>query len=374
MMRGIFAVEGYWGYKGWVNCVHSAFSYVLIFPLGSPLIARKILQYWNKYIIPLFLLFGLWSMKADFYPFQIPFIYYFYILLFSIAVSNHKARLIIIVGTVCTLMSIENRSAIIKTIVAISLCATIYLYYDLRKVTHIVIQFFSYLIPIVLLILGLTGTFNIFQDLADDEPTTIIRYNDEADEQNVGEQDLTADTRTLLYIDVVLSAIEGDYVLFGNSIGRGNISSKIWYDVEEMGNERLMNEAHMLNIFTWMGILGMILYTFMYLQASCLGLFCSRNKYVPIIACAVAFHWAMMWLEECPSFNPMDYALFLLIGMSFSPAFRNMTDAEFKLWFHSCFADPQKLTAFDALKIRKLQLLLTNIKRDEKTQNPSNLS
>jgi len=81
-----------------------------------------------------------------------------------------------------------------------------------------------------------------------------------------------------------------------------------------------------------------------------------------------------MWLEECPSFNPMDYALFLLIGMSFSPAFRNMTDAEFKLWFHSCFADPQKLTAFDALKIRKLQLLLTNIKRDEKTQNPSNLS
>ena len=363
MFRGLFAVDGYWGYKGWVNCVLSAFSFVLIFPLGSPIIAGKILQFWNKYIFPAFLLFGLWALKSDAYPFQIPFIYYFYVLLFTIAISNRKARWIIIMGTLCTLIAIENRSAIIKTVVAISLCTTVYLIYDLRKVLHVFIHFFFYLIPIVLLVLGLTGTFNVFQDLAADEPATIIRYNDDPDEQNEGGQDLTADTRTLLYIDVVLSAIEGDYVLFGNSIGRGNTSSRIWYDVEEMENERLMNEAHMLNIFTWMGVVGVVLYTIMYLQASCLGIFRSRNKYVPIIACAVAFHWAMTWLEECPSFNPMDYALFLLLGICFSPKFRRMTDAEFKLWFRSCFADPHKFSAFDVLNILKIKLLLRNTKR-----------
>ena len=99
MFRGIFAVDGYWGYKGWMNCVLSALSFVLIFPLGNPTIAAKILQYWNRYIIPVFVLFGLWAMNKDAYPFQIPFIYYFYILFFPIVISNPKARWLIIIGT-----------------------------------------------------------------------------------------------------------------------------------------------------------------------------------------------------------------------------------------------------------------------------------
>ena len=363
MFRGLFAVDGYWGYKGWVNCVHSALSFVLIFPLGNPTIASKILQNWNKYIVPIFFLIGMWVLKFDAYPFQIPFIYYFYILVFPIAVFHPKARWIIIIGTICTLLAIENRSAIIKTLVAISLCTTLYLHHFFRKTLLYVIFFIFYLGPVILLVLGLTGTFNIFQDLASDEPAEIVNYNNEEEEQNEGGQDMTADTRTFLYIEVIQSAIEGDYMLFGNSIGRGNTTTLIWTDIEGLESERLMNEAHMLNIFTWTGILGIILYTIMYLQSSCLGLFCSKNRYVPLIACAVAFHWAMTWLEECPSFNPMDYALFLLLGICFSPKFRSMTDAEFRLWFLSCFSDPQKLSSFDALKILKLKLLLTNIRK-----------
>ena len=367
MFRGIFAVDGYWGYKGWMNCVLSALSFVLIFPLGNPTIAAKILQYWNRYIIPVFVLFGLWAMNKDAYPFQIPFIYYFYILFFPIVISNPKARWLIIIGTVCTLVALENRSAIIKTLLAITLCATLYLPHFLQKVSHIFIHFLLYLIPIVLLVLGLTGTFNIFQDLSDEEQTEITRSNDvDEEEQNEPAQDLTADTRTFLYIEVIASAIEGDYVLFGNSIGRGNKSTLIWTDIEDLESERLMNEAHMLNIFTWTGILGIILYTIMYLQSSCLGLFYSKNRFVPLIACAVAFHWAMMWLEECPSFNPMDYALFLLLGVCFSPRFRRMSDMEFRLWFRSCFAAPQDFTSYDAWNKLKLKLLLLTDKRNEK--------
>ncbi len=363
MFRGLFAVDGYWGYKGWVNCVHSALSVVLLFPLGNPEIASKILRNWNKYIVPVFFLIGMWVLKFDAYPFQIPFIYYFYVLLFTIAISNQKARWIIILGVICTLIAIENRSAIIKTVVAISLCSTLFLHQAIRKASLFLIHFFCYLGPVILLVLGLTGTFNIFQDLKSDEPAEIVSYNEAEGEQNEEAPDLTADTRTFLYVEVIASAIEGDYMVFGNSIGRGNTSTLIWTDIEDLQSERLMNEAHMLNIFTWMGILGIIFYTIMYLQSSCLGLFCSKNRYVPLIACAVAFHWAMTWLEECPSFNPMDYALFLLLGICFSPKFRRMTDAEFKIWFLSCFADPHKFSAFDVLNILKIKLLLTNTKR-----------
>ena len=332
------------------------------------------LQCWNKYVFPVFLLFGLWVLNIDAYTFQTPIIYYFYVLLFSIAVSNKKACLIIIIGTLCTLAATGNRSGIIKTMGAFSLCVTIYLHYNLRKVLYVVIHFFFYLIPVVLLVLGLTGTFNIFQDLESDGSAEIISYNADVSEHDEEAQDLTADTRTLLYIDVIASAIEGDYVLFGNSIGKGNTSSTIWYDVEEMGNERLMNEAHMLNIFTWLGVVGIILYTIMYLHASCLGLFFSKNKYVPLIACAVAFHWAMLWIEECSSFKPMDFALFLLLGICFSPKFRTMTDLEFRLWFRSCFSSPEKPTAYIALKKLKWQLLFMKIKnKNEKTKDTSHL-
>ena len=364
MIRGIFSVEGYWGYKGWVSCVHCALSFVLLFPFVSPSIASKSLQLWNRYIFPVFLLFGLWSLPTGSYPFHIPFIYYVYLLLIPIALSNHKACLIIIIGTIFTLIAVENRSALLKTAVAFALSVTLYLPRAIAKISYVFIHFLFYIIPLILLVLGLTGTFNIFQDLSSDEPTEITWSTTDLSEQE-GTPKLDADTRTFLYVDVILSAIEGDYVLFGHSIGRGNTHSGVWnQDLEGMdSSERLMNEAHMLNIFTWLGILGIILYTIMYLQSSCLGLFSSKNRYVPLIACAVAFHWAMLWLEECPSLKPLDYALFLLLGMCFSPKFRRMTDAEFKLWFRSCFANPNELTAYDVLKRLMLQILLTKAKR-----------
>lgn len=368
-IRGIFSVEGYWGYKGWVSCVHSAMSFALLYPLGSLTITCKSLQSWNKYIFPIFILFGLWALKKDAYPFQTPFIYYFYILLFALVSSQPKARLIILFGTICTLLALENRSGFIKTVIAIGLCGTLYLPRSIVRFSHIFIHFFFYILPVVLLVLGLTGTFNVFESITEDEPTEITWHSDSKMEQ-LPNTNLTADTRTFLYADVIMSAIDGDYVLFGHSIGRGNTHSGVWtQDVEGMdSSERLMNEAQMLNIFTWTGILGVILFSLMYLQASCLGLFYSKNRYVPIIACSVAFHWAMSWLEELTSFNPMDYALFLLLGICFSPKFRNMSDLEFRLWFSSCFSAPKDITPFDVFKRLKLQLLLLKFrKKNEET-------
>ena len=363
MFRGLFAVEGYWGYKGWVNCVLSALSFTLIFPLFSPIIAGKLLQSWNKFIFPLFLFVGIWMVRFGSYPFQIPFIYYFYILLFTLAVSYPKARWIIISGTICTLIVLENRSAIIKTAIAIALCSTLYLPRVLAKISHITIHFFFYLLPIILFYLGITGTFNVFKVLTNDEPKTVV-WNSTPSNDITDNKELTGDTRTFLYAEVLLSAIEGDYVIFGHSIGRGNTHGGEWTtDVEGMdSSERLMNEAEILNIFTWMGLVGVVLYTIMYLQASLLGLFFSKNRYIPLIACTVAFHWAMLWIEECPSFRPMDFALFLLLGMCFSPRFRRMSDGEFKLWFFSCFASPREHTPYDSLKRLKLYYLIKLLK------------
>ena len=361
IFRGMFSVEGYWGYKGWLQCSLSALTFVLLFPLGNPSISGKVFQSWNQYMFPAFLLLGTWTMLPTSYVFQVPFTYNFYILLFSITINNRKARFIIICGLICTLIGYENRSGVLKTLMGIFLCATLWLPSIWRKITNVTLHFAFYLIPIVLLILGLTGTFNIFQDLSSEESTEItMRFSGNDDEGVVLKEDLTADTRTALYEEVIASAIMGDYVLFGNTIGRGNTHNGEWaQDIEGYDDsERLMNEAMMLNIFTWMGIIGIILYSLMYLQASCLGLFRSNNSYVPVIACAVAFHWAMSWMEEPTQFKPMDFSFFILLGICCSPRFRKMSDSDFRLWFKSCFASPQEVSAYDVYNRIKLIVVL----------------
>lgn len=353
MFRGLFAVDGYWGFKGWLLCTQCALSFVILFPLESPQINCSCLRAWNWYIFPVFILFFAWFTGGDFMALQIPIIIYFYILLFGLVIRNKWAVFIMLCGFVLTLMSFENRTGVIKAMGSLFLYSTLWLPAIFRKLSHIILHFVFYILPIVLLILGLTGTYNVFRGLKGEQPSEVVVSMSQPDDvENELEHELTADTRTFLYEDVIASAIIGDYMLFGRSVGRGNtLSGEFFADAELMTeNERLMNEVQMLNIFTWMGLVGVVGYSLLFLQASCLGLFCSRNKYVPIVACAVAFHWALAWMEEAALFKITDLALFLMMGICYSPHFRRMSDFEFRLWFRSCFTSPNMLSAYDFLK------------------------
>ena len=361
MFRGIFAVDGYWGYKGWMLCSQSALTFIILYPFGSPSISSSCLRTWNWYIFPIFILFFAWFTGPDFIALQVPIIIYFYVLLHVLIIRNKWAVFIILCGFVFTLVSFENRTGVIKAMGSLFLCSTLVLPSILRKISNIVIHFSFYVLPIVLLVLGLTGTFNVFHGLKGDEPSEVVISMSKPDDINTELQhELTADTRTFLYEDVIASAIMGDYVLFGRSVGRGNtLSGEFFADAELMTeNERLMNEVQMLNIFTWMGIVGVIAYSFLFLQASCLGVFRSRNKYVPVIACAVAFHWALAWMEETTMFKLTDLALFLMMGICYSPRFRRMSDMEFRIWFKSCFTPPSSLSAYDIFKRIKLYSII----------------
>ena len=365
MFRGIFAVDGYWGYKGWINCSMSAITLVLLFPLGNPSVARRCLQMWNKYLWPVLFFFALiFATKDSFAPHLAP-IYYFYLLFFFMTGLSGKVRLVIILGIIFVIVYTENRSGVIKTAGSLLLCSTLLLATFWRKTSLIILHFVFFLLPIVLLILGITGKFNIFKAFNDETPQEItVRLNGQDEETTIQKTDLTADTRTLLYEEVILSAIENDYVIFGNSVGRGNTHNGEWLvDLEGYdGSERLRNEVGILNTFTWMGLVGLILHTLMYLQASCLGLFFSKNRYVPVIACAVACHWALSWMEEVPEFTVMDFAFYLLMGICFSPWFRKMSDIEFRMWFKSCFTKAGTFTPYDALQWMKLNYIAKKLK------------
>src|SRR5690606_29510572 len=113
------------------------------------------------------------------------------------------------------------RSQVLKSLIAIVVaCACSFSYAISTNVLRLVHWFF-YILPVILLGLGMGGSFNVFQDLNSNEgkykQTRII-------DGNLIEEDLSADTRTLLYEEVIGSALTHEYWLFGRTPARGNDS------------------------------------------------------------------------------------------------------------------------------------------------------
>src|SRR5690606_8010144 len=109
--------------------------------------------------------------------------------------------------------------------------------------------------------LALTGRFNIFnmEEYISGEYKTQTLIDGKLEETS-----LTADTRTLLYQETLTSAIKNNYVWHGRTPARGYESPSFGaFALEQLKTgklERFGSEVSILNIFTWTGIIGCILY------------------------------------------------------------------------------------------------------------------
>ena len=158
----------------------------------------------------------------------------------------------------------------------------------------------------------------------------------------VKRENLAADTRTFIYEEVILSAIKHDYVLFGRTPARGNDSFRFGtYGAEELKTgkyERHSNELCHLNVFTWLGLIGLFLHCAIYLLASYRAVYYSKNKFVKYIGIMVAFNWALGWIENFTRFDIMNLTIWIMISICLSRCFREMNDAQFVDWFRFLFS------------------------------------
>lgn len=194
-----------------------------------------------------------------------------------------------------------------------------------------------FILPFVFFILGVSGIFNIFnmsEYLKGDFTSTGVDA-----EGNRAEQDLIVDTRTFLYIEVLESAVNNNYWLAGRTPARGNDSDTFGvFAVEVTGRyERLSNEIGLANVFTWTGVIGVILYFLIFFRASYLAVNKSRNIYVKMLGIFVAFRWLYSWIEDINNFSLNYFMLMVMIGLCFSYSFRNMTDSEIVIWARGIF-------------------------------------
>jgi len=173
----------------------------------------------------------------------------------------------------------------------------------------------------------------------------------------ISEESLTVDTRTGLYIEVLTSAVKNDYILLGRTPARGNDSLAfgefLAVELNTGKSERFGNEVSILNVFTWTGVVGVVLYFFIFFRASYLAIHKSNNIFIKIIGLFVAFRWLYAWVEDFSRFDMSNIILWMLISMCFSIEFRNMTNFEFKLWVRGIFSE----------KFKKLSKLTQNNNR-----------
>ena len=335
ILRGLFTAENYWELKALIS-----YSFVLLLPsvvfiTSSKKILSQIISSWFKYVLPLFLIFFLFLDSEAYGRYLVP---VNFMVLFYPALSNRLKFTVLVVSFFIVVSDFTARSNVIKTIIPF-LYVVIYYFKPFQNIKFLkLVHILMFISPIALVAMGLTNTFNV---LKIDEYVTGTYTGTGTVNGEGKELSLTADTRTFLYSETILSAIKNNYVLFGRTPARG-------YDSEHFGDhqefelktgkrERFASEVSIMNIFTWMGLVGVFLYMLVFYKASRAAIINSNNIYIKIVGLYIGFRFLYAFIEDFSRFDLSNIFLWILIGMCFSQQFRKMTNREFKNWFKNIF-------------------------------------
>ena len=334
--RGTLEASDYWQWKNLAQA-----GMFLLFPLSIYVCTNKpLLQYiltaWMKYALPAFLLFLLFIYDDALGQYLAPVCF---ILLFF-PVLPFKWKIIVLALTVFMIVRAPGaRSNVIKFSVSFLLSLLFYfrsvIPANILKLTRLLLLG----LPVLLFVLATWGDFNIFKLKEYTKTEDIITVNGQ-------EEDLGADTRTGIYQEVLSSAVKYNYVWFGRTPARGNESVLFGEYLSSVLNtgkmERFSNEVCVLNIFTWTGVVGVVLYFMVFFQSTYLALFKSNNIFIKIIGLNLCFRWAYAWVEDFSNFDLNNLLLWMMIGICISKSFRRMTNAEVKLWVEGIFSDSKR--------------------------------
>lgn len=337
VIRGCFVAENYWEWKQLISGTLALSVPVFIYAFSMPDVLKETLRYWMRYALWGFLLFFIWLILPGAYHFYLGPI--FLIGCFAPVLPPKYRLILIILLLIMCVITLGARSQVIKAVVTLLLCL---LFYFRSFINIKVIKFIHlslYLIPVVLLFLGISGVFNVFQDFSEKNSGKYVEKR--AINKNEFEEDLSTDTRTFIYEEVIESALRHNYVVCGRTPARGNDSRAFGsFNAEELNTgkyERHRNEVCHPNIFTWLGLIGVILYSILYLKSSYLAIYKSDNIYIKLIGLFIAFNWAYGWIENATGFNIMNISIGMAIAMGFSESFRSMNDREFRQWIIDIF-------------------------------------
>lgn len=334
IIRGMFIAEIYWDWKALIGNAMALMLPIVIFSATNKSIVQSTLAFYIKYALPLFIFFGL-IIRTDAFGFYL--IPISFLLFFLPVLSKQQKTLILVASFIVLVVDLGARSNVIKFGVPFLI---LLIYYFRKKIPVKSLEFLRiclFIVPFLFFGLGVTGIFNVFNmsEYMEGEYTSMGVDG----EGNRVEQDIIADTRTFIYVEVLESAVNNNYWLLGRTPARGNDSVSFGaLGAEWTGRyERLSNEMGLANVFTWTGLVGVILYLLIFFRASFLAVNRSRNIYVKMLGIFVAFRWLYSWVEDINNFTLNYFMLMIVLGLCFSHSFRNMTNREVAIWARGLF-------------------------------------
>ena len=333
---GAFISVGYWDWKFLIYNSMSLLIPLAAFASNSKSLLKQLFTYYIFYTAPLFLLVQFFIGRDEFGFYLAPFS--FFILFFPILTFRWKV-LILVIAFYVVFADFGARSNLIKFIVPF-LCTSIYYF---KKIFNTKILGFIRLIlllaPFIFFVLATSGIFNLFNPQGDNKKEIIDKKLDFKGE--LVEDDLTADTRTFLYVEVLGTAKKYNSWIFGRSPARGNISESFGDGDMNKRGERNGNEVSILNYFVWLGLVGVIFIFLLFYHSTNLAIHYSNNIFSKIIGIFIAFRWAFAWVEDINNFYIQYVYLWIFIGFCYSENFRKMTDNQIKNWVLSIFESPK---------------------------------
>lgn len=332
--RGFTVAENYWDWKGLIANAFALLIPLIAFSTSNDTFMQRLLNFWVRFSLPLAVpLFGLaaaliYKESYGFYLIPIS------LLVFLLPATPFNWKIIIILTAIFVMaVNLDARSNVIKIGVALMIISyfplRMYIPREFIKLAHFIIL----IGPFILFYLGVSGTFNVFKmdEYLEGEATVQVKR---VETNEVEAADLKVDTRTFLYEEVLASAKKHDYWWAGRSPARGNESESfgsILTDLTGRG-ERLGNEAAILNVFTWTGIIGVALYFWVFAKASFLAIYRSNNAYIKLIGLFISFHWMYSWVENFNNFTLPYLLIWMMIGLCMSSNFRDKSEAEVASW------------------------------------------
>lgn len=340
IFRGQFEITSGWVFNQYLHGILSVLVPVCIFLFVIPDTIIRSFQILNIFtVLYSFISFG-WNYNLEAPCFAFTPFYYFYLCFITKIPKNWC--IITLIAIALVLAAYTDRSAFAKVLMSLGVFLIFLLPTLIQKFTLNIAHLLLYFIPVVLLFLGLTGQYNIFQGgyLGNNEVKIVVGSHG-VERQT---QERRVDTRTFLYKEVLASIATNNNLLIGNTPARGYYSSYFaateGYIPGKVHGERIASEVGLLNTMLWLGVIGLVLLTFVYIQGTSLALYRSKNKYVKCLAVAVAFQWLWSWIENRNQFHMLDLIIYVMLAICYSPYFREMTNLEFEMWFRSIFQWP----------------------------------
>lgn len=328
MVLGATRCSDYWDWRYFIQNIMAYYICFAALTFSYPEKVVAVFSFWFahawKYFIFLFPFLGEDGISKSMCPYMLLAIYY--------PLINRKYKLhVIVVLLVSVFLALGARTDILKLGFCLGLgwiTQSSYFHSKLYAVSGSIRRILL-ILPFVFFGLAITGVFNVFRI---QEEFGLESYTGKAG------NDLMADTRTILYEEVILSVASHDRIIYGETPAKGYESA--WFE-RNFDNDALgvshygwrgNTESSVLNIFMHFGVIGLLLYFFVFVSATYYGVYRSNNIYIPILALFVAFRWIIGWIEDFTNFDLNMLILWIMIGMCFSPYFRNMSNDEFKHW------------------------------------------